>query len=186
MALGIEVEILDIREENSEDIPKTCRSCVYWEFPDEFKAEEERGGTEKELEDKKRGWFTQTLKEFGACGKIVYCEGKPVGYAQFAPSTRLPNINSYRSKPVGKIEEGVVFLSCLYISDENLRGIGLGERLLTNIIDKLKRRGFKAIETFARRSDANNPSGPMVFYIKNGFHIKDNADPDYPLMRLFL
>jgi GNAT superfamily N-acetyltransferase len=84
------------------------------------------------------------------------------------------------------MEEGVVFLSCLYIADKTLRGRGLGEALLQNIIDDLKRRGFKAVETFARRGDSNNPSGPLEFYIKNGFTFKDKTNPDRPLMRLFL
>jgi hypothetical protein len=26
----------------------------------------------------------------------------------------------------------------------------------------------------------------MKFYIENGFHMKDNTDPEYPLMRLYL
>jgi len=109
-----------------------------------------------------------------------------VGYAQFAPSERLPNIGQYESKPVGKLGEGVVFLSCLYIADKTLRGQGLGKALLQNIIDDLKRHGFKAVETFARRGNSNNPSGPLEFYIKNGFIIKDKTNPEYPLVQLYL
>jgi GNAT superfamily N-acetyltransferase len=186
MGSEVEVEIVDIREDSLQDIPENCKSCVYWEFPEEFKDEEARVQRKSEFENKKREWFIQTLKEFGTCGKIVYCNGKPVGYAQYAPSKRFLKVNEYKSKPAGKIEEGVVLLSCLHINDENLRGVGLGEKLLGIIIDDLRRRGFKTIETFARRSDAKNPSGPMVFYIRNGFHIKDKTDTEYPLMRLYL
>jgi len=185
----IEFTIEDIKEANLSDIPESCRSCVYWEFPQEFeKVKEEKAEAQKkwELEQKKREWFVQTLKEFGTCGKIVYYNGKPVAYAQFAPSARLPNTGHYESQPVGKLEEGVVFLSCLYVADKRLRGRGLGEELLKNIIDELKRRGFKAVETFARRGTSNNPSGPLEFYIKNGFIIKDKTNPEYPLMQLFL
>jgi len=185
----IEVQIEDITEANLQDIPESCRGCVYWEFPQEFdKVREEKAEAQKksELEQKKREWFVQTLKEFGTCGKIVYYNGKPVAYAQFAPSERLPNTGHYESKPVGKLEERVVFLSCLYIADETLRGKGLGEALLKKIIDDLKRRGFKAVETFARRGDSNNPSGPLEFYIKNGFIIKDKTNPEYPLVQLYL
>jgi len=185
----IEVDIEDITEANLGDIPESCRGCVYWEFPQEFdkvKKEKIEAQKKSELEQKKREWFVQTLKEFGTCGKIVYHKDKPIAYAQFAPSVRLPNISSYESQPVGKLEEGVVFLSCLYIADETMRGKGLGEALLKNIIEDLKRLGFKAVETFARRGDSNNPSGPLEFYIKNGFIIKDKTNPEYPLMRLFL
>jgi GNAT superfamily N-acetyltransferase len=187
--IEFEVDIEDITEANLGDIPESCMGCVYWEFPQEFdKVRKEKMEAQKksELEQKKREWFVQTLKEFGTCGKIVYYKGKPVAYAQFAPSVRLPNISNYESQPVGKLEEGVVFLSCLYIADETLRGQGLGEALLKNILEDLKRREFKVVETFARRGDSHNPSGPLEFHIKNGFIIKDKTNPEYPLMRLFL
>jgi len=182
----IEIEIEDINESNLKDIPEPCKSCVYWEFPEGFEKGKKDLQKKSELEVKKRKWFEWTLKEFGACGKIVYYEDKPIAYAQYGSSVWLPKIKAYESKPVGKLEEGVVFLSCLYITDKTMRGKGIGELLLQNIVEDLKRRGFKAIETFARRSEANNPSGPMAFYIKNGFHIKDKTDPEFPLMRFYL
>jgi len=182
----IEVNIEDIRKSNLKDIPEPCRGCVYWEFPENFRKGEGDSTKKWELEAKKREWFEQTIKDFGTCGKIVYNEGKPIAYAQYASSTSLPNISIYESKPVGKPEEGVVFLSCLYITDETMRGQGIGELLLQNIIEELRRRGFKAIETFASRSEADNPSGPMMFYIRNGFHIKDQTNPEFPLMRFYL
>jgi len=182
----IEVDVEDIRKGNLKDIPESCRGCVYWEFPEDFEKAKDEPQKKLEFETKKREWFEKTLEEFGTCGKIVYHNSKPIAYAQYASSTRLPNVNHYESKPVGKLEEGVVFLSCLYVADETMRGSGIGEMLLQNIIEDLRRRGFKAIETFARRSEANNPSGPMEFYIKNGFHIKDKTNSEFPLMRLFL
>ena len=184
----IEVEIEDIREENLQDIPAHCRGCVYWEFPEEFeKAKIDKSEIQElDLEEQKREWFVQTMKEFGTCGKIVYHEGKPVAYAQFAPSECLPNTKEKGSKVVGTGKEGVVFLSCLYVADVSLRRRGLGEVLLKNIIDDLKMRGFRGVETIARRGDPNNPSGPLELYIKNGFTFRDKTNPDYPLLRLFL
>ncbi|MGA9387938.1 MAG: GNAT family N-acetyltransferase [Candidatus Bathyarchaeia archaeon] len=178
-----------ITEASLPDIPKSCRGCIYWEFPEEFeKAKEEKTESEKrlEFERKKREWFVKTVREFGTCGKIVYYDDKPVAYAQFAPSEALPNVGHYESHRVGKSEEGVVFLSCLYIADEELRGRGLGEKLLRSIIDDLRRRGFKAVETFARRDNSDNPSGPLEFYVKNGFIIRDQTNPEFPLVRLSL
>jgi len=186
VAEEIEVEVEDIRKENLKDIPESCRGCVYWEFPQDFEKGKNEPQIKPELEAKKREWFEKTLEEFGTCGKIVYHNAKPIAYAQYASSARLPNINEYESKPVGKLEEGVVFLSCLYVSDETMRGKGIGEMLLQKILEDLRKRGFKAIETFTCRSSANNPSGPMELYVKNGFHIKDKSNPEFPLMRLFL
>ncbi len=186
MADKIEIEIEEIRIGNLIDIPESCRGCVYWESPSDFEKSKDNPQKKEELEAKKREWFEKNLEIFGSCGKIVYYDGKPIAYAQYSSSERLPNVSSYESKPVGKLEEGVVFLSCLYVADKTMRDKGIGEQLLQNIIEDLRRKGFKAIETFARRSSDDNPSGPMAFYIKNGFHIKDKTNTEFPIMRLFL
>lgn len=49
---------------------------------------------------------------------------------------------------------------CLFIPQEEFRKLGLGSQLLHNIIDDLRRKGIKAVETFARKSKPDNPSGP--------------------------
>jgi hypothetical protein len=108
------VEIKDITESNLIDIPHVCRHCLYWSFSEESeKTKTEPSKYESELEDKKKKWILQTLKEFGACGKILYYQGVPVGYAEYGPSNRFPNIREYQSQSIGKIEDDVVFLSCL-------------------------------------------------------------------------
>lgn len=180
----MKTEIKDIEKRNLDYIPESCRGCLYWEFPEEF----EKATSEKriELEKKKKEWFLQTLKTFGNCGKIIYFNDVPVGYAQYAPSTHLPQSSKYESGPVGRLEEGVVFLSCLYIADKNMRGKGLGEKLLEAVVADLNKRGFKAVETFARRGSSNNPSGPVEFYTERGFYIKDEANQEFPLVRLDL
>ena len=186
----METVIKDITESNLNDIPETCSYCIYWSFPEEFeKAKSELSKRKQELIAKKRRWILQTLKEFGSCGKILYHNNVPVGYVEYGPSSRFPCITEYKSQPVGKIEEGVVFLSCLYIADENLRGKGLGEELLDGIIADLKRRGFKAIETYARKGSLENPSGPVEFYLKRipknvKVYIKDENNPEFPLVRI--
>ena len=181
----MEVVIKDITRENLGDLPELCKACLYWEFPRNFKEPSLLGPREKrELMAKKKGWFLQTLREFGNCGKIVYHNNMPVGYAQYAPFERLPQASTYKSGPLGRAEEGVVFLSCLYISSKVLRGRGVGIRLLDSIITDLKKKGFKALETFARRGSFNNPSGPIELYLKRGFYIKDEIDPEFPLVRL--
>ena len=170
------VVIRDITEENVGDIPEPCRRCAYWEDP--------KVSERDEAELIKREWFKETLETFGTCGKILYVDGRAVGYAQYGPSGRFPNVKNYGSGPVGSVEEGVVLLTCLFISDEAFRGLGLGKRLLEAVIQELRRRGFRALETFARRGEADNPSGPMEFYLRRGFHVKDETDPEFPLMRL--
>ncbi len=183
----MEIAIKDITQENLDDIPELCKSCLYWEFPEDFRDPSLLDPRKKlEFEARKKEWFIQTLRNFENCGKIVYHNNIPVGYAQYAPSARLPQARNYRSGPVGRVEEGVVFLSCLYISDEALRGKGVGVKLLDDMITDLKKKGFKAIETFARRGSSNNPSGPFELYLKRGFYIKDETNLEFPLVRLNL
>jgi len=186
----VKIAIKNVTESNFNDIPEPCRSCLYWSFPEELeKTKREFSKHKQRLEAKKRQWIIQTLEEFGNCGKILYCDNVPVGYAEYGPSSRFPNIKEYRSQPVGKLQEGVVFLSCLYIADERLRGKGLGERLLDSVISDLKKRGFRAVETYARRGSSENPSGPVEFYLRREFenvkvYVKDETDPEFPLVRI--
>lgn len=185
----MEVTIKNITSQNLNDIPGYCSQCLYWEYPEDF---ERLKNTMKAAEiaestAKKKKWFLQTIKEFGACGKIAYYNNNtPIGYAQYCPSIFLPQTSDYGYKNVGTIQEGVVFLSCLCIIDKKMRGKGVGMKLLESIIEDLKKRGFKAIETFARRNSSDNPSGPVELYLKKGFHVKDNTNSEFPLMRLDL
>ncbi|MFQ6064805.1 MAG: GNAT family N-acetyltransferase [Candidatus Bathyarchaeia archaeon] len=179
----MKVAIKSITQENLDDIPEPCRVCLYWEFPEEFEKLQQKS---RLAEEKKREWFIETLKGFGDCGKIVYLDEVPVGYAQYAPLSCLPQASSYKTKRLQGLEEGTVFLSCLYVSNEKHRGKGMGMKLLKSIITDLRDRGFKAVEAFARRGSSNNPSGPVELYLKSGFRIEDETDPEFPLVRLEL
>ncbi len=181
----MKVSIKDITPQNVKDIPEPCRTCLYWEAL----GGKQPSQTEKaRYVEEKAAWFLKMLHAFGSCGKILYVDGKPVGYAQYSTAEGLPNAREYGAEKLGTAEENVAFISCLYIADASLRGKGLGEKLLNEVIADLKRRGFKAVETFARRSWANNPSGPIEFYLRRGFKVKEElkTDPDFALMRLDL
>jgi len=179
-------EIRNLSESNLNDIPGICRRCIYWSFPEEFDKLKTDVKNREVLEAKKKQWILETTKEFGTCGKILYQNNKPVGYAEYGPSDRFPNIKAYKFKPIGRIEDGVVFISCLYIADRDLRGRGLGKKLLSSIVDDLRNRGFKAIETYALKDSPNNPSGPVDFYLNNGFYVKNENNPHFSLVRLDL
>ena len=136
----------------------------------------------------KASWILKTLKAFGNCGKILYADNTPTGYAQYASANGLPTTQGYGATKLGTAREGVAFISCLYISNHNFRGKGLGQRLLGEVILDLKTRGFNAVETFARESSTNNPSGPKQLYLRKGFTVRERleASPDFVLVRLDL
>ena len=172
---------MDINGSDYADIPddyfthSSCISCLYWENGSTSKAQKTE---EKEAE--KRRWFNRISLVFGPSGKLAYQNGIVVGWAQYAPRSCFPKASAYHTTP----SDDAYLISCLAIRPE-YRHRGIGEILLRAIIDYLRARGLKAVETFARKENANNPSGPVELYLKAGFRTKSD-DEFIPLLRLEL
>ena len=115
----------------------------------------------------------------GSCGKLLFVGNAVVGYAQYAPAQFLPGAREY---PAGPVSEDAVLLACLFIPKPKFRGRGLGSLFLEAILEELSARGIQAVETFARRGSAENPSGPVEFYLRHGFSVLRD-DPEFPLLR---
>ena len=183
---SMNIRIANLTEDNLKDAPEwsghpfSCKYCVYWEYPEECTdpATEQR----EEMFVKKLGWLQRVTKAFGVCGRLVYGDEEPVGYAQYAPPQYLPGSAGYAAEPPS---DDAVLISCLFIPEAKSRGLGIGSQLLRSAIDELKKEKKRAIETFARRGNPDNPSGPVEFYLANGFQIHRD-DKEFPLMRLDL
>jgi GNAT superfamily N-acetyltransferase len=175
----MKIEIIDLTYENLQDVPECCKYCLYWEFPEEC-VDSSKG--KKQMFERKLGWLRETSQTFGNCGKLANLDSRYVGYAQYAPAAFLPNSGEY---PAGPPSEDAVLISCLFIPDKENQRLGVGSQLLKGIIDDLKDRDIKAVETFARKLSPNNPSGPLEFYLANGFKIARD-DAEFPLVRLEL
>jgi GNAT superfamily N-acetyltransferase len=178
----VKIEILDLTEENLVEAPEweshpySCKYCLYWEHPELIDPAKE---SKAAMFQKKLEWLRLVQAEFGPCGKLLYLNGRPVGYAQYAPARFLPNSKNY---PAGPVSEDAVLIACLFIPEPRWRGQGLGNLLLQAILDELSGRGIRAVETFARRGSAENPSGPLEFYLRHGFFVLRD-DPQFPLLR---
>jgi ribosomal protein S18 acetylase RimI-like enzyme len=168
----------NVTQKNFKDIPTQCRRCLYWQTSGEFTG----AMLQPEMEKKKREWFSKAKKEFEGCLKIAYTNGIPIGFIQHASAKFFPRVKEYVAGPPS---EDAIFIACLHIEKEEKRRKGLGTAMLKNLTAELKMRGFKAVETFARKSSADNPSGPLGFYLKHGFKVKNEKD-DFPLVRLEL
>jgi GNAT superfamily N-acetyltransferase len=155
--------------------PYSCQYCVYWESTDDF---DERISKEKALQ-LKSDWFRSVSKEFGDCGVIAYLNDEPVGYAQYALPKFFARAQQYKSGPPSADS---VFLACLYIPKREIRGKGIGKSLLDFVLSDLQKRGYNTIETFARKGLESNPTGPLEFYLKQGFSVKRECD-EFPLVR---
>ncbi|MBN2382586.1 GNAT family N-acetyltransferase [bacterium] len=176
------ITFADLTEENLKDTPEwdnhpfSCKYCLYWES--QARIENSITIDKDKALSLKIDWLIRTKKSFGSCGTIIYLDNKAVGYAQYAPAAFLPNIWSYAT---GLVNPETVCISCLFIPDKRLRRSGLGTGLLNEIITELKARDRKTVVTIARKDSPDNPSGPMEFYLKNGFFIAHD-DPCFPLM----
>jgi len=149
--------------------PYSCQYCIYWESTDDF---DEKVSKER-AQQLKSDWFRNVSKEFGDCGIIAYLDNESVGYAQFALPEFFPRVQQYKSGP---LSNDSVFLACLYIPKRELRGKGIGKYLLDSVLSNLQKRGYSTIETYARKDSESNPTGPLEFYLNNGFFVKRERD----------
>lgn len=172
------LKIKKVDRDNFKDVPSQCKYCLYWQTSDSF----DEKMLKPEMENKKREWFNKVSRDFGDCGLIAYLSGVPVGFVQYGPPRFFPRVKEYTSGPPNK---DAVFLACLYVADKEARGRGLGKAMLKGLLAELRKRKFKAVETFARRNSETNPSGPLELYLKHGFKITNDKD-DFPLVRLKL
>jgi len=166
-----------VTQENFKEIPGYCKQCLYWQTTDaDVKT------SENQAEKIRQNWLLRVQREEGISGYIAYADGTPVGFVQVASARYFPRLKEYTNATPN---QDAVLLACLYIPQKENRNKGYGTQILKNLIAELRQRGFKAVETFARKSSGENPSGPLGFYLKNGFKITHN-DADFPLVRLEL
>ncbi len=133
--------LVNITLDTLDDVPPRCRRCVFWELDPVSRDRAEEAG-DPALE--KEAWVSATLLEWGSCGKIVYVDGVPAGYALYAPPAYVPRSVAFPSSPVSA---DAVLLITAYVHPD-FSGSGLGRMLVQGIAKDLVRRGVKAIEAF--------------------------------------
>ncbi|MDQ1615013.1 MAG: hypothetical protein QOJ60_952 [Actinomycetota bacterium] len=131
--------------DNLEDLPRTCRRCVFWELdPKSREVAEESGDPELE----KEAWVSATLLDWGSCGKVAYVDSLPAGYVLYAPPVHVPRSLAFPTSPVSG--DAVLMMTARILPD--FRGGGLGRMLVQGAAKDLSRRGIRAIEAFGRMS----------------------------------
>jgi GNAT superfamily N-acetyltransferase len=166
--------------DNLEHLPKRCRKCVFWELAPHLKEQaEEYGQTDFE----KEAWVSSVLLEWGSCGRIIYVDNVPAGYALYAPPSAVPRAVAFPTAPVSA---DAVLLTALRVLPEFERG-GLGRVLVQAVAKDLTRRGVKAIEAFSDAS-IDDEAGcviPANFLLSVGFKTV-RPHPRWPRLRLEL
>lgn len=133
--------LVNITLDNLDDLPRRCRSCVFWELdPVAGERAAEAGDTELE----KEAWVSSALLDWGSCGKVLYVDSVPAGFVLFAPPSYSPRSVAFPTSPVSP---DAVLLMTAHVLPE-FAGAGLGRMLIQGVAKDLIRRGVKAIEAF--------------------------------------
>lgn len=166
--------------DNLDDLPPRCRRCVFWELDPVTGAQAaEVGDTALE----KEAWVSAVLLEWGGCGKVVYVEGVPAGFALYAPPHAVPRSVAFPTSPVSA---DAVLLMTAHILPE-FTGGGLGRMLAQAIVKDLTRRGIRAVEAFGdtQWDGVGHCVLPTDFLLSVGFKTV-RPHPRYPRLRLEL
>jgi len=177
--------LVNLTLDTLEDIPRTCRQCVFWEL-DPVAAERACASGDPELE--KEAWVSQTLLEWGSCGKLIYVDGMPAGYVMFAPPAYVPRGLAFPTSPVSP---DAVLLTTAHVVAP-FAGGGLGRMLVQGVARDLTKRGVKAIEAFgdakfgeAGEGEVEGCVAPVDYFLSVGFKTV-RPHPRYPRLRLEL
>ncbi|MGW0825446.1 GNAT family N-acetyltransferase [Streptomyces sp. NPDC002845] len=127
--------------DNLQDLPKRCRSCVFWELDPVSSEAAVKAGTPA-LE--KEAWISAVLLDWGSCGRVVYVDEIPAGFVLYAPPAYVPRATAFPTSPVSP---DAVQLMTSFIMP-GYQGQGLGRVMVQTVAKDLLRRGFKAIEAF--------------------------------------
>jgi GNAT superfamily N-acetyltransferase len=114
----------------------------------------------------KRQWLHRMLNSYGSCAKIAYCEGKPAAQILYYPE-EADIAKEFR-------REGVLVINCIYNPTLEAQKIGIGTRLLQEVIKDVKEMksclGKKSCKFILAKAFNTGELLPMPeFYKKNGF-----------------
>ncbi|MEU8655617.1 GNAT family N-acetyltransferase [Actinoplanes philippinensis] len=175
--------LVNLTLDTLEDLPRPCRQCVYWEL-DPVSAERACATGDPGLE--KEAWVSQTLLEWGSCGKLAYVDGMPAGYVMYAPPAYVPRGMAFPTSPVSA--DAALLTTAKVVP--SFAGGGLGRMLVQGVARDLTKRGVKAIEAFgdAKPDEISEESAcvaPVDFFLSVGFKTV-RPHPRYPRLRLEL
>lgn len=167
-----------------EDLPRRCRQCVFWEL-DPVSAERACATGDPGLE--KEAWVSQTLLEWGSCGKVVYVDGAPAGFTLFSPPAYVPRSMAFPTSPVSP--DAVLLMSAHVLPA--YAGGGLGRMLIQGVARDVSKRGVRAIEAFGdakygdELDEISSCLAPVDFFLAVGFKTV-RPHPRFPRVRLEL
>ena len=176
--------LVNLTLDTLEDLPRPCRQCVYWEL-DPVAGDRACASGDPGLE--KEAWVSQTLLEWGSCGKLVYVDGMPAGFALYSPPAYVPRSMAFPTSPISA--DAVLLMSAHVVP--SFAGGGLGRMLIQGVARDVTKRGIRAIEAFGDAKfgdEVDEISGclaPADFFLAVGFKTV-RPHPRFPRVRLEL
>lgn len=166
------MRVVDLTLENLANCPSEVLSSVFWEL--------EQEELPVDAAFLKEEWFSSTLLEWGACGKLLVDDGV-VGFTQYGPPSLFPRLSRFQC---GRVSPDAVYLSYCYMVPKQ-RGEGRGSHLIRTVARDLLDRGFRALEAIGDREWEGDWVLPAGFLAATGFEVI-REDRRFPLMRLEL
>jgi hypothetical protein len=176
--------LVNLTLDTLEDLPRRCRDCVYWEL-DPVAAERACSSGDPGLE--KEAWVSQTLLEWGSCGKLIYVDGMSAGFALYAPPAYVPRSMAFPTSPISP--DAVLLMAAHVVA--SFAGGGLGRMLIQGAARDITKRGIKAIEAFGDAKFGDHVDeltgclAPADFFLAVGFKTV-RPHPRFPRVRLEL
>jgi len=116
--------------------------------------------------------MTSMINRGEVTGLLAFVDGKPVGWCNYGETTRLAGLIQ-RFGLQAADHEGVGSVACFVIAAA-YRGHGVASRLLDAAVDRLSKRGLRAVEAYPSRDDDSaqgNYRGPLSMYLRAGFEV---------------
>ncbi len=176
--------LVNLTLDTLEDLPRRCRQCVFWEL-DPVAADRACAAGDTGLE--KEAWVSQTLLEWGSCGKLIYVDEMSAGFALYSPPAYVPRAMAFPTSP---ISADAVLLTTAHVVP-SFAGGGLGRMLVQGVARDVSKRGIRAIEVFgdAKFGDEVDETSqclaPAEFFLAVGFKTV-RPHPRFPRLRLEL
>ena len=124
-----------------DDLPGSCRRCVFWELDPVAAERAERSG---DPSFEKEAWLSLALLEWGSVGRIAYVDDVPAGYVSYAPPHLVPRSVAFPTAPVSG--DAVLLMTARVLPE--FTGGGLARMLVQSAAKDLTRRGVRAIEAY--------------------------------------
>ena len=132
-------KVVRLTLDHLEELTAPCRSCLFWQL------DPVRRDRVEDPADELDAWVSTVLRDWGSCGRVVLVDGRPTGFALYAPEAFLPGAAAFPTAPVSA---DAVLLTQVYVAPDARLG-GLGRMLVQGMArDLIERGGIRAVEAF--------------------------------------